>query len=255
MVSFQSLVRVLLPVFVVGHMMGNVDQPVDGNEVVGMRQCPCFCSVRTGDPLSPYWDKTFGPEFVDPLDTTVDEEGNPAPIPTPKCHTSCLDSGDHLSSMPFCGQHIEGFFCPRKFPGLNLSATEQIALLDAHAKKCVEGLLPKENPLDSKDLYVKECMATMKRGACYVVFPQCKNDAPQGICKSFCLNERRGCRALGTTYGHQDSLRGFCAVPPWVDADGPSDKCTGAAFASAIFNPGRLAWVLGSLSAILIWQV
>ena len=207
------------------------DNP-DGFERSGERVCPCFCSVRTGDSLSPYWDDTFGPEFPHPSD--LDEEGNP--VPEPKCHSQCLDSGYYLSYMPFCAKHVTGFFCPRAFPGLNLSVTAQISALDTHAKTCVEGLLPKEKPSESQELYVQECYATMIRGACYIAFPQCKDDKPQAICQSFCVNERRGCRTLGSTYGHQDSIKAACAEPPWLPYDGPSELCTGGSLHATSCN-------------------
>ena len=236
----------LLVLLVVAHDgRDDFDNP-DGLERSGERVCPCFCSVRTGDSLSPYWDDTFGLEFPHPTD--VDEEGNP--VPEPKCHSQCVDSGDYLNYMPYCAEHIQGFFCPRAFPGLNLSITAQISALDTHAKTCVEGLLPHEKPLESRDLYMQECLASMVRGACYIAFPQCKDDNPQGICQSFCVNERRGCRSIGSTYGHLDSIKAACAEPPWLPYDGPSALCTGGSMPTA---GGNLISTSLLVSVFAVW--
>ena len=45
-----------------------------GGGSYGTTVCPCFCSVRTGDDMSPYWDELFGEE----------EDG-------PECSTPCYE--------------------------------------------------------------------------------------------------------------------------------------------------------------------
>ena len=45
-----------------------------GGGSYGTTVCPCFCSVRTGDDMSPYWDVLFGEE----------EDG-------PECSTPCYE--------------------------------------------------------------------------------------------------------------------------------------------------------------------
>ena len=78
-----------------------------------------------------------------------------------------------------------------------------------------------------------ECDNTVKRGACYTVFPRCSQAGinkpePKKICRSFCENERRVCRTLKSAFGPNEYIRDICSVDPWVDADGPSETCTGA---------------------------
>mgnify|MGYP005731502509 CR=1 FL=1 len=57
------------------------DDDPSGYARAGMKICPCFCSVRTGDEQSPYWDENFGDELL-----------NEKNLPSAQCADSCLDS-------------------------------------------------------------------------------------------------------------------------------------------------------------------
>lgn len=174
------------------------------------KQCPCFCSVRSGDGASPYWDNTFGAEVTEA-----------------KCNTtSCLKAEDYATLMPFCKDTVTYSFCPRQFDTkfINLQGDALIAKLDAHAKAChAESMLDDDGKLrrSSTDDH-KKCAANVKKGACYTVFPGCSSNQdnsavqPLGICTSFCKHERESCRAENSFVGDQRSISEGCSETPWI---------------------------------------
>ena len=86
------------------------------------RQCPCFCSIRSGDSSSPYWDNQFGGEIDEATCNT----------------TTCLDANQYADYMPFCREVVTYKFCPRQFDNryLDLQGVELISSLDTHARTC-----------------------------------------------------------------------------------------------------------------------
>ena len=86
------------------------------------RQCPCFCSIRSGDSSSPYWDNQFGGEIDEATCNT----------------TTCLDANKYADYMPFCREVVTYKFCPRQFDNryLDLQGVELISSLDTHARTC-----------------------------------------------------------------------------------------------------------------------
>lgn len=154
------------------------------------RQCPCFCSVRSGDGASPYWDDVFGAE-----------------VGSAKCNTtSCLEASEYREYMPFCREVISYKFCPRQFDHkyLNLKGTALLLSLDTHAKNCHEASMADPDKLlrkGSEEIHAK-CSTNVRKGSCFTVFPRCTKNLvdtgevkPLGICTSFCKHERESCRA------------------------------------------------------------
>ena len=77
-----------------------------GGGSYGTTVCPCFCSVRTGDDTSPYWDYNFGEEADF------------------KCSTPCYKTSDaEFNQLGHCGdvvsQYELGGFCGRAFQVAN----------------------------------------------------------------------------------------------------------------------------------------
>ena len=174
------------------------------------KQCPCFCSVRSGDGASPYWDNTFGAEVTEA-----------------KCNTtSCLKPEDYTNFMPFCKDTVTYKFCPRQFDNnfINLQGEALITKLDAHAKACHEESMldSDENLRRSTTEDHKKCATNVKKGACYTVFPECSSNMgnsavkPLGICTSFCKHERESCRAENSFVGDQRTISEGCSEAPWV---------------------------------------
>merc|ERR1711907_379793 len=64
------------------------DDDPSGYARAGMKICPCFCSVRTGDEQSPYWDEHFGSE-------TLDEKN----LESAQCAGSCLEISMYKKNM------------------------------------------------------------------------------------------------------------------------------------------------------------
>ena len=62
--SRASAIFLLLVYVRNGSVLADDDDP-SGYTRAGMKICPCFCSVRTGDDQSPYWDEHFGSETLD----------------------------------------------------------------------------------------------------------------------------------------------------------------------------------------------
>ena len=212
--SRASAIFLLLVYVRNGSVLADDDDP-SGYTRAGMKICPCFCSVRTGDDQSPYWDEHFGSE-------TLDEKN----LESAQCAGSCLEISMYKKYMQNCAEYVDYTFCPRKFTGVNHSDTvEYIKFLDDHAKKCTDGTITmdfeKANPVEHK----RSCLNNIQAGACYIVFPRCgTGDVPFGTCSSFCIEERTGCRSLGSTYGHRDYLKSNCEN----DGRFSNDKlCTG----------------------------
>ena len=202
------------------------DDDPSGYARAGMKICPCFCSVRTGDEQSPYWDENFGDELL-----------NEKNLPSAQCADSCLDSAVYKKHMPNCGDHVDYNFCPRRFNGLNNSNTiDYIKALDGHAKKCTDSTITMDFEKDNVD-HENNCLNNIQAGACYIAFPKCINaNKPVGTCSSFCVKERIGCRSTGSTYGHRDYLTSNCENDGRFvkDIDGNVDLCTGDG--NAMFN-------------------
>lgn len=175
------------------------------------RKCPCFCSARSGDGASPYWDIQFGAEV-----------GNA------KCNTTtCLDIDDYAKYMPFCKDVITYKFCPRQFDKnyLNLKGVELLSSLDTHAKTCHDESMSDPDKIlrkSSEEMFDK-CKANVKKGACYIAFPGCTNNLatpgkvkPLGVCTSFCKHERESCRAENSFIGDQRAISESCSELPWI---------------------------------------
>ena len=193
-----------------------------------------YCSVRTGDSSSGYWDTAFGSEKSDAI-----------------CKTStCLNAADYKADMPFCAEEVTYVkFCPRSFDGKQLNTTSAIGLiiksLDNHAKKCHEEATFKEvdstgdckkpaagdcvgsKPIRRSPENEKTCHSNIKQGACYIAFPRCDEiqHSPVGVCTSFCMHERQTCRGENTFTGDSASISRGCSEDPWVaNAGYPTHK-------------------------------
>ena len=80
----------------------------------------------------------------------------------------------------------------------------------------------KANPIEHK----RTCLNNIQgKWRVTLVFPQCDTgNVPLGTCSSFCIEERTGCRSVGSTYGHRDYLTSNCEN----DGRFSNDKlCTG----------------------------
>lgn len=106
-----------------------------------------------------------------------------------------------------------------------------------------------------KDDEESDCLTSVRRGACYLLFPQChpETDEPQRVCHSVCVNERVACRQLNSNFGAMDQINGECSALNWHPATGPSDQCTGAAspIVASRLLPAAAALALTLLSLLI----
>lgn len=226
----QTLIALLMTLCCLNNVVNTVadDDDPSGYSRAGMKICPCFCSVRTGDDQSPYWDEHFGDEVL-----------NEKNLPAAQCATSsCLDPS-YTQHMTYCKDYVNYHFCPRKFNGVNNTNTaEYIKALDAHAEKCTESTVTMEYESANIKEHEKTCLSNIRAGACYIVFPTCTStNIPVGTCSSFCVHERTGCRSTGSTYGHRDYLTSNCQNDGRFVNSVETKVCTGGA--SALFHFGE----------------
>ena len=217
------------------------------------RQCPCFCSIRSGDSSSPYWDNQFGGEIDEATCNT----------------TTCLDANQYADYMPFCREVVTYKFCPRQFDNryLDLQGVELISSLDTHARTChTESMADPDKKLrkGSEEDHEK-CKQNVRKGACYIVFPGCATGKvqPLGVCTSFCKEERESCRAENSFVGDQRAISESCSESPWVvnarwkDGvwtvdDGSNNICIGSGI-SVSENMSVVVFVM--LSLVSMWLI
>ena len=203
----------------------------------GQENCPCFCSERGNENKhNTFWVDKY------PVEEDIEEKF--------QCgSTDCLEPSDYAEDLGFCKEHVNYPFCPRQLTGLNATTTSGlIKKLVEDAFACWDTTVWEEGT---------ECDNTVKRGACYTVFPRCSQAGinkpePKKICRSFCENERRVCRTLKSAFGPNEYIRDICSVDPWVDADGPSETCTGAGSNVYVSNVRWLAACICFVHALFL---
>ena len=111
------------------------------------------------------------------------------------------------------------------------------------ARDCTEATWPDET-------YEDDCKAGVRRGACYLAFPQCgDDDMPQPTCSSFCVNERIACRTMNSNFGTTAMIEGGCSAPDWYDGAGPSPHCTGGA---ALVRTTAVQWLFTLCASVCV---
>ena len=185
-----------------------------------------FCTSRASK--ADYWNKKYGTESQI------------------ACLGSCLPVSDVASKLAWCGGVVAGYddgtgqyVCVRNLTNATYAGEtedESMKRLDDDAQDCStrEG----KNAESGFTGTSFDCANSLKLGSCHFAFPKCSPASvgvrqPLAICKSFCANERKACRTLQSGRGHSEAIEAGCTGPDWVDAVGPSDKCTSASPALA----------------------
>lgn len=225
-----------------------------GAAKVGEVECPCFCSRRTGDPMGPYWSDTFG---------TLNEDFHGIAAAAPCVNPA--DVADLGEKLPFCAQYLDYRFGARFMNSTTVAISRADVTtdegqwayrrhLDNHAAACADDL-PELAEFQSGT----DCHTTIEKGSCHIAFPKChaETDELLPICKSFCVNEVRGCRTEGSMFGPTNVIEEGCTGYPWADFDGPHPECTGAATGGRVWAAiwASAVAVLGAVAVLLATDI